>query len=119
MPANRKEAMSIIGVWDVRMKTPIGTVDAVFTFTEIGGALQGEAVSANDRAVMHDIATDQDSGAYTVSWSQSVTKPMRMNLRFEIEVHGDTFTGFSRAGRLPKSTVSGVRAAPSSPPETS
>jgi hypothetical protein len=38
-----------------------------------------------------------------------VTKPMRLKLQFDVEVDGDRLTGHSRAGRLPRSAVAGVR----------
>jgi len=41
--------------------------------------------------------------------SSSFTRPMRLNLRFDVAVDGDQMTGTSKAGRLPTSKVSGVR----------
>ena len=38
-----------------------------------------------------------------------MTKPIRLNLNFDVVVDGDRFTGHSRAGRLPRSAVAGVR----------
>lgn len=43
------------------------------------------------------------------TWRQSVTRPMRLNLEFEVTVDGDVLTGHSRAGRLPRSAVTGRR----------
>jgi hypothetical protein len=34
---------------------------------------------------------------------------MRLNLTFEVVVNGDVMTGYSRAGRLPRSEVTGSR----------
>ena len=103
--------MSIVGNWNTRMKTPIGGVDAVFTFAEVDGDLHGTAASKGDVAQMRDIiATPQPDGSVVVTWKQSVTKPMRLNLDFEVTVVDDSFTGFSKAGKLPKSAVQGSRA---------
>jgi len=102
--------MSITGNWNVRMKTPIGSINAVFTFVEADGSLTGSAESGGAVAPMRDLATiPQADGTTTVTWSQSVTKPMRLNLDFEITVTGDTLSGFSRAGRLPRASVEGSR----------
>ncbi len=109
--------MSIIGAWNIRMKTPIGSVDAVFTFTEVDGTLQGVALSKGVAAQMRDIVATAQGEDTVVTWSQSVTKPMRLNLDFEVTVHGDTFSGVSKAGKLPKSGVQGTRA--SAPSEES
>ncbi|WP_420843240.1 hypothetical protein [Cryptosporangium phraense] len=46
-----------------------------------------------------------------VAWRQAITKPIRLNLQFDVRVAGDTMTGHSRAGRLPRSTVTGRRRA--------
>lgn len=102
--------MSITGTWDTRMKTPIGSVEAVFTFTEIEGIVHGVAVSSGTDAPLRDIVITPSEDGDLVTWSQSVTKPMRLNLDFEVTVKGDSFSGFSKAGRLPKSRVEGVRA---------
>lgn len=98
--------MSIIGSWDVTMKTPIGSVPAVFEFTEAGGALAGTAQSKGDSVTMTDV-TYHDDGR--VTWNQTVSKPMRLNLEFDVTVDGDSFAGFSKAGRLPKSSVKATR----------
>jgi hypothetical protein len=34
---------------------------------------------------------------------------MRLNLEFDVVVDGDALTGHSKAGRLPRSAVTGVR----------
>jgi hypothetical protein len=44
-----------------------------------------------------------------ITWQQSVTKPMRLNLDFDVVLDGDRLTGHSKAGRLPRSAVTGVR----------
>jgi hypothetical protein len=46
-----------------------------------------------------------------VTWRQSVTRPMRLNLDFDVVVDGGSLTGHSRAGRLPRTTVTGTRRA--------
>ncbi len=107
--------MSIEGTWNVRMRTPIGTLEAVFVFTEIEGVLSGEAVSDADRAEMRDVVAVRGPHSEVVRWDQTITKPMRLHLKFEVEVDGDTFQGFSKAGRLPRSRVDGIRRAAPDP----
>jgi hypothetical protein len=91
----------LAGTWDVTVKTPIGSLAVVYEFTETGGTatLKDQTVALQDLSV--------DGGRAT--WRQSVTKPMRLNLTFEVVVDDDRLTGHSRAGRLPRSAVSGVR----------
>ena len=42
-------------------------------------------------------------------WSQTITKPMRLNLDFDVVIEADEMRGHSRAGRLPRSAVTGRR----------
>jgi hypothetical protein len=43
------------------------------------------------------------------TWLQKVTNPMRLNLDFDVVVDEARLVGHSRAGRLPRSAVSGTR----------
>lgn len=97
--------MALLGTWDVLIKTPIGTLSAVYEFSETNGALAGSACSKGETTALYDLVTDGSR----VTWRQSVTKPMRLNLGFDIVLDGDEMTGHSRAGRLPRSTVTGNR----------
>jgi hypothetical protein len=97
--------MSILGDWDVTIKTPIGSLAVAYTFTDDDGAVAGTATGKGETVALRDITV----AAQRVTWKQSVTKPMRLNLEFDVEVHGDRLAGHSRAGRLPRSAVTGVR----------
>lgn len=97
--------MSIVGDWDVSIKTPIGTLAVTYTFTERDGAVSGSATAKDETVPLHGIVVD----GQRITWSQSVRKPMRLNLDFDVTVDGDRLTGHSRAGRLPKSAVTGAR----------
>ncbi len=97
--------MSIVGDWDVTVRTPIGSLAVVYTFTEEDGTLAGTAAGKGETVSLRDIVVDRQR----VTWRQSVTKPMRLNLEFDVVLDGDRLTGHSRAGRLPRSAVAGVR----------
>jgi hypothetical protein len=94
-------AQVITGTWDLAIKTPIGSLAVVYEFTETGGTAthRDETVAVCDLVIADGRAT----------WRQSVTKPMRLNLDFDVTIDGDRMTGHSRAGRLPRTAVSGVR----------
>ena len=96
--------MELTGDWDVTIKTPIGSLAVVYTFTDDEG-IAGTAAGKGETVPMRDIVV----AGQRVTWSQSVTKPMRLNLDFDVVVDGDRLTGHSRAGRLPRSAVTGVR----------
>ncbi|MDT5014274.1 MAG: hypothetical protein QOD39_434 [Mycobacterium sp.] len=97
--------MELTGVWDVTVKTPIGSLAVVYTFTDDDGSVAGTATGEGETVPLQDILVDRQR----VTWRQSVTKPMRLNLEFDVVVAGDRLTGHSRAGRLPRSAVAGTR----------
>ncbi|WP_260850928.1 hypothetical protein [Rhodococcus sp. WB9] len=56
--------------------------------------------------------TDPELDGNRLTWSQSITKPLRLHLQFDVLVEGDEMTGKSTAGRLPSSKVSGRGSVP-------
>jgi hypothetical protein len=97
--------MGIEGAWEVRIQTPIGTLSTTYQFVDGGDGLRGSATSKDETVPLRDITVD----GRRVQWRQSVTKPIRLHLDFDVVVDGDQMTGHSRAGRLPRSAVTGVR----------
>jgi hypothetical protein len=96
--------MDLVGDWDVTIKTPIGSLAVVYSFTDDDG-IAGTASGKGETVALRDIVV----AGQRVTWRQSVSKPMRLNLEFDVEVDGDRLTGHSKAGRLPRSAVTGVR----------
>lgn len=103
--------MGIEGDWDVTIKTPVGSLQIVYSFVERDGALRGRAAGRQETVELTEIAIESTDAGQRVRWRQTVTKPMRLKLEFDVLVDGDRFSGHSRAGRLPRSAVSGVRRA--------
>ncbi|BBY49825.1 hypothetical protein MARA_32930 [Mycolicibacterium arabiense] len=104
---------SVVGEWDVTIKTPVGSLHVVYDFrpvvdvdgVERDGAVTGTAAGKGETVPLTDVVVEDGR----VRWRQTVTKPMRLKLEFDVEVVGDRLTGHSRAGRLPRSAVAGVR----------
>ena len=96
---------AIAGDWDVAIKTPIGSLKILYSFVERDGTLSGTATGQRETVPLTDIIADGGR----VTWRQTVTRPMRLRLEFEVSVDGDRLSGHSRAGRLPPSAVTGVR----------
>jgi hypothetical protein len=96
--------MDLTGEWDITIKTPVGSLAVVYTFADDGGII-GTAKGKSETVPLRDIVI----AGQRVTWRQSVTKPMRLNLEFDVMVDGDRLTGHSKAGRLPRSAVTGVR----------
>lgn len=102
--------VGILGDWDVSIKTPVGTLHIAYCFRlDDQGVLTGSAAGRHETVPCTDIVVSDDDGGQRVRWRQSVTKPMKLNLQFDVLVEGDDLRGHSRAGRLPQSTISGTR----------
>jgi len=97
--------MSVEGNWNLVVATPIGKQEVALKLSTKDGVLHGLAKGAKEEVELADLKLDGD----TLTWAQSITKPMRLNLRFEVTVHGDEMTGISKAGKLPSSKVTGRR----------
>ncbi|WP_433688877.1 hypothetical protein ACQP0I_12805 [Micromonospora carbonacea] len=97
--------LPILGSWDVSLKTPIGTLRATYVFTEADGVITGTASTTSETVPLTTVVCDGSR----VTWQQSVTRPMRLNLDFDVVVDDQTLSGHSRAGRLPRTAVTGIR----------
>lgn len=93
------------GTWDVTIATPIGNMAVVFEITESDGKIQGTATSDAETVEFVDSLADGNR----LTWSQDVTTPMKLTLKFDVTVDGDSMTGTSKAGIFPASHLTGSR----------
>jgi hypothetical protein len=93
------------GTWNVTIATPLGKIVTVFEIEETDGIISGVARSSSESVAFDNPIIDGDR----LRWSQRVTKPMRLNLNFDVAVTDDALEGTSKAGRLPSSRVAGTR----------
>jgi hypothetical protein len=93
------------GTWDVTIDTLIGKITAVFDIGEDDGVIHGTARSDAETVEFFDVVADGDN----LKWSQVVTTPMKLTLKFDVDVDGDVMTGTSKAGAFPASKVHGNR----------
>lgn len=94
------------GTWDVTLDTPIGKMAVVFNINDADGVISGTASSDAETVDFIDAVADGNH----LTWSQAVTTPMKLTLKFDVTVDGDTMTGTSKAGIFPSSKVNGTRA---------
>ena len=98
------------GQWALTIATPIGRIEAEANITDIGDTITGTATGKGETVELRNIRSEPtEGGDEHVMWSQAITKPMRLNLDFDVVIEGDEMRGYSRAGRLPRSTVTGRR----------
>ena len=94
------------GKWNVIIETPIGKLDVVFDITDADGAMQGKASSKDETVDMNDLVADGNR----LTWSQDVTTPMKLTLKFDVTIDGEAMTGTAKAGFLPASKLYGGHA---------
>ena len=99
--------MPVTGTWNIKISTPIGTQAVVLELTERDGSVEGVARGTAETTPLLNPVLDGNR----LTWAQSITKPMRLNLKFDVTIDGDTLTGISKAGMLPASKVIGTRVA--------
>jgi hypothetical protein len=97
--------VTIDGAWAVAIATPIGTQRVTLTFATTDGGLAGTATQGADVVPLIEPRLAGDR----LTWTQHVTRPLRLTLRFEVVVAGDTMTGTAKAGLLPASRLTGQR----------
>lgn len=98
-------AANVVGQWQLDIRTPLGTQTPIVTLEATADGLIGHADDRHGRTALRDI-TYLDAH---LTWSQSVTRAMNLDLSFYLHVEGDVLDGTAKAGRLPKSRVTGRR----------
>ncbi len=97
--------MSITGSRNIKISTPIGTQSVILELTESGDMIKGIAKGNAETTQLIDPVL----AGNRLTWKQSITKPMRLNLTFDVTIDGNTLSGTSKAGMLPTSKVIGMR----------
>jgi uncharacterized protein YbjT (DUF2867 family) len=100
--------VSVEGVWDCIVKTPVGKQQQELTiFSASGGVLTGEAKDVRSGDVLPLLDGKIDGNVLT--WSAAMTKPFKMTLKVQVQVQGSEFTGQAKAGMLGSSAFTGVK----------
>jgi hypothetical protein len=99
----------LFGTWDVQIATPVGRLAVTMTFSPTLDGVSGIATGRGEDVTLRDIQTESVDSGERVTWTQQITKPLRLNLVFDVQIRDDRMTGVSRAGRLPSSRVTGSR----------
>ena len=94
------------GTWNVTIATPIGKQRVVLAIESDNGQLRGRATQGDETVSFEDVVADGDR----LRWTQHVTKPLRLTVRFDVRVEAHTLSGTAKAGLFPSSPVTGERA---------
>ncbi|TXK84832.1 DJ-1/PfpI family protein [Paenibacillus sp. N3.4] len=98
------------GTWHAIISTPIGKLPVMLHISTANGQVSGVSKQGDELVAFVDPIIEGNR----LSWSQRVTKPMRLNLRFEVNLNGNKLTGIAKAGLLPASKVAAERVAEAS-----
>lgn len=94
------------GDWDTTIATPVGKLQVKLSISTSNGTIQGKATQGDETVeFLNPVLQDNK-----LTWSLRITKPMRLNLKFEVAADGDHMTGIAKAGVLPASKLTGKRA---------
>ncbi|MFD0695463.1 DJ-1/PfpI family protein [Paenibacillus sp. GCM10027628] len=102
---NIAQASIFDGDWDTTIAAPVGKLQVKLTISTSNGMIQGKATQGGETVeFINPVLKDNK-----LIWSLHITKPMRLNLKFEVAAGGDDMTGVARAGILPASKLTGKR----------
>ncbi|WP_223874624.1 hypothetical protein [Salinispora fenicalii] len=101
----RGTVVSVEGFWKVAVSTPLGTRHTVLELSTKDGVLQGISRGEKEELVLNDLRQSGDR----LYWYQSITKPIRMKLVFDVTIDGDDMSGTAKGGPMPPAEVRGHR----------
>lgn len=101
------EPAALVGSWELMIRTPIGRLPVLLDLAHDGADLSGTATSRDECVPLRDLHAEPTPEGVRLRWRQAVTRPMRLELGFDVVVSGSELRGESRAGRLPRSPVTG------------
>jgi hypothetical protein len=93
------------GKWDAVIDTPIGKMAVVFNITDGPDGIGGTSSNDHESVDIQGATADGDR----LTWTQAVTKPMKLTLKFDVTVDGDAMVGTAKAGIFPASKLHGSR----------
>ncbi|WP_315796035.1 DJ-1/PfpI family protein [Paenibacillus sp. BIC5C1] len=103
---NEKTKISFFdGNWNTTINTPVGKLEVELYIKTSTDVIQGTATQGDETiAFLNPVLCDNK-----LTWTLPITKPMRLNLKFEVTVDEDQMSGTAKAGLLPSSKLTGKR----------
>lgn len=93
------------GDWDTSIATPVGKLEVKLSISTNNGIIQGTATQGDETVeFLNPLVHDNK-----LTWSLNITKPIRLQLHFEVTASGEHMTGIAKAGILPASKLTGKR----------
>lgn len=104
-PVAVPEAAEVSGDWTMVLSTPVGPQEMTCHMEESEGAVSGYLESKEGRESFTGEAHDG-----RVTFDLKVTKPMKITLKYDLQVTGDRIAGTCKMGIFGKAKVKGERA---------
>ncbi|MNO14888.1 Isonitrile hydratase [compost metagenome] len=105
LPDQITRASVFDGDWDTTIATPAGKLEVKLSISTSNHMIRGTATQG-DETIEFIGPVLQDN---KLIWTLPITKPMRLNLKFDVAADGDQMTGTAKAGLLPASKLTGTR----------
>jgi len=103
----KAEPVGIDGDWNMVLKTPMGAQAMVVTFVSDGaGGLSGVFASPEGSQAFEGGTVE----ARRIRFELKVEQPMKITLKYDLQVDGDTIAGKCKMGMLGSAKVTGTRA---------
>lgn len=96
--------MSATGNWKITLATPMGPQEMTATLNESGDKLTGRLESA-----MGSEDVDGTVAGNKLAWTTKVSKPLPIDLTFDVTVEGDQLTGSVKLGMFGNAGLAGER----------
>jgi hypothetical protein len=94
--------MSVVGEWDVTIKTPFGEQVVTLEFTD---ERSGIARYGTESIALRDVSTVGER----TTWSVSLTQPISVTLKCSVTVENNAMSGTANAGFFGKFPIAGQR----------
>jgi hypothetical protein len=99
--------MSFNGTWKIEIPTPIGKQDVELVIVETATELCGTATQGTETV---PFIAPKGEGDH-ITWTQHVTKPLKLQIKFNLRRTGDLLAGTAKPGIFPPTKVTGRRIA--------
>jgi carbon-monoxide dehydrogenase large subunit len=110
LPGGAEEGLAslagVAGDWNMVLKTPMGPQSMLAHFDVAGEALSGYLEAPEGR---QDFSGGTWEGG-RAKFNLAVEKPMKITLKYDLEVSGDAITGKCKMGMFGSAKVTGERA---------
>ncbi|HET8709933.1 MAG TPA: hypothetical protein VFM32_01055, partial [Spongiibacteraceae bacterium] len=98
---------SVDGAWTVIVKSPMGPMETKLVLKTVDGKLTGEQSGEGSTTPIEQASYDSNTG--NISWSNKVTKPMKITSTFSGKVESNQISGKVKAGFMGSFSFTGAK----------